>query len=41
MGMQNCSETEKLPLESKYFFKQMKYDINSGKDIDDMKERCK
>ena len=40
MGIQNCTAQEKIPTEAKYFFKQVEYDINSGKE-DDMKERCK
>ena len=40
MGFENCTAVEKVPKESKYFFKQMEYDINSGSN-DDMKERCK
>ena len=40
MGIEYCAPAENVPLESKYYFKEMEYDINSGKD-DDMKERCK
>ena len=40
MGFENCTAVEKVPKESKYFFKQMEYDINNGSN-DDMKERCK
>ena len=40
MGFENCTSAEKVPKESKYFFQQMEYDINSGSN-DEMKERCK
>ena len=40
MGMDTCYSSEKIPQEAKYYFKQVEYDINSGRD-DDMKEKCK
>jgi len=40
MGFENCTSAEKVPKESKYFFQQMEYDINTGSN-DEMKERCK
>ena len=30
MGLENCIAVEKVPKQSKYFFKYMEYDINSG-----------
>ena len=40
MGFEQCTAQEKTPQGAKYFFGQVKYDINSGKD-DEMKEKCK
>ena len=40
MGFEQCTAQEKAPQGAKYFFGQVKYDINSGKD-DEMKEKCK
>ena len=40
MGFEQCIAREKAPQGAKYFFGQVKYDINSGKD-DEMKEKCK
>ena len=38
--MGTCAAEQKVKLYSEYFFKQIEYDINSGKK-DEMKERCK
>ena len=38
--MGTCAAEQKVKLYSEYFFKQIEYDINSGKN-DEMKERCK
>ena len=41
MGIQNCASETNIPTQSKYYFKQLDYDINSGKEDPNMKETCK
>ena len=41
MGFEHCTAAEKVQIESEYFFKQIESDINSGRNEDEMKERCK
>ena len=41
MGFEHCTAAEKVQIESEYFFKQIESDINSGRNDDEMKERCK
>ena len=41
MGLQNCTTDNKISTQSKFYFKQLDFDINSGKEDPGMKETCK
>ena len=41
MGLENCKTEKILSTQPCYYFKQLEYDINSGKDDQGMKETCK
>ena len=41
MGLDNCKTSEEISPNPRYYFKQLEFDINSGKDDQNMKETCK